>query len=154
GPDWTPGSVPKRSGSGFTILEEPDLRSSSRFGKSLEKTGPNRTAASLPLLQINQLLILANFATLRLKGFKCINASLQIAQQWHEGQGAWFARRVRALARHYQIFEQLPIEKRGGTNARSWLLNELVRNRTQDWLTAQPTGKVTPRALQHALNSI
>jgi hypothetical protein len=39
---------------------------------------------SLPLLHINQLMILQNFATLRLKGHSCISTSNQIAQQWHE----------------------------------------------------------------------
>lgn len=39
---------------------------------------------TLPLSQINQLLLLRNFATLRLKGFGRIAASHEIAQQWHE----------------------------------------------------------------------
>ena len=37
----------------------------------------------LPLSRINQLLILSNFATLRLKGASRIGASLEIARQWH-----------------------------------------------------------------------
>jgi hypothetical protein len=65
---------------------------------------------TLPLSQINQLLILSNFATLRLKGVSHIDASLEIARQWRDRNGIWFARRVCALARHYQIFEQLPVE--------------------------------------------
>ena len=69
-----------------------------------------------PLSQVNQLLIISNFATLRLKGVSRTQASLEIARQWHEGQGNWFARRVQALARHYQIFEKIPIEKRGGSS--------------------------------------
>jgi len=32
-----------------------------------------------------------NFATLCLKGLSHTQASLEIAQQWHEGQGNWFA---------------------------------------------------------------
>jgi len=70
---------------------------------------------TLPLSQVNQLLILSNFATLHLKGASQTQASLEIARQWHEQQGNWFARRVRALARHYQIFERLPVEKHGGS---------------------------------------
>ena len=69
---------------------------------------------TLPLSQLNQLLILRNFATLRLKRFSKTEASLQIATQWHEGEGKYYARKVQALARHYQIFEQLPREKHGG----------------------------------------
>jgi hypothetical protein len=65
---------------------------------------------TLPLSHINQLLIICNFATLHLKGLHRILASLEIARQWHEGEGAHFAHRVRALAWHYQVFEQLPAE--------------------------------------------
>jgi hypothetical protein len=100
------------------------------------------------LSRLNQLLIISNFATLRLRGVSRTQASLEIAQQWHEGQGNWFAQRVRVLARHYQIFEALPIEKRGGSgNSRSWLYDEQVKTQTQDWLTLQKTGDVTPRRL-------
>lgn len=53
-------------------------------------------------------MILSNLATLRLKGLSRTDASLEIAQQWRDGNGSWFARRIHALARHYQIFEQLP----------------------------------------------
>jgi hypothetical protein len=108
---------------------------------------------TLPLSRLNQLMIISNFATLRLKGLSRTQASIEIARQWHEGQGNWFARRVRALARHYQIFEKLPVEKRGGSgNSRSWLHDESVKKLTLNWLTSQKTGDVTPRKLQHALN--
>jgi len=90
-----------------------------------------KKSKSLPLSQINQYLIISNFATLCLKGFSRTQASLEIARQWHEGQGTWFAQRVRVLARHFQIFEKLPIEKRGGAaNARSWLHDEQVQLKT------------------------
>lgn len=42
----------------------------------------------------------------------------------------------------------------GVANARSWLHDESVQARARDWLTAQPTGKVTPRAFQRAINAI
>ena len=45
----------------------------------------------LTLSAINQLLILSNFATLRLKGALRIRASEEIARQWHEGEGKYFA---------------------------------------------------------------
>ena len=47
-----------------------------------------------------------------------IAESLEIAKQWHNSAGVWFARRVRALAWHYQVFEQLPIEKLGCNTGR------------------------------------
>jgi hypothetical protein len=109
----------------------------------------------LPLPKINQYLIISNFATLRLKGLFRTEASIEIARQWHKGVGNWFSRRVHALARHYQAFEALPEERRGGEkNARSWLNDEAVQSQTRDWLTSQETGKVTPRRLQQALNDV
>jgi hypothetical protein len=115
----------------------------------------NTNSSTLLLSQINQLLIISNFATLQIKGVSRTQASFEIARQWHEGQGNWFARRVQALARHYQIFEALPIEKRGGARkSKSWLYDEQVKTRTQDWLTSQETGDVTPRQLRHAVNEI
>ncbi len=88
---------------------------------------------TLPLAHINQYLIISNFATLQLKGVNRTQASLEIAKQWHNGTGNWFARRVRALARHYQIFEELPEERQGGgKNTRSLLYNEIVEKRTRD----------------------
>jgi hypothetical protein len=100
------------------------------------------------LLQINQLLIMRNFATLRLKGLGRIAASKEIARQWHEkleGSSDHFACRIRALACHYQIFEQLPKECRGGLkNSRSILKNDAIRNSAWEWLFQQEKGKVTP----------
>jgi hypothetical protein len=75
------------------------------------KDDMKKNKKKLSLSQINQMMILANFATLRLKGITRIDASVEIARQWHEGQGVWFSRRVRDLARHYQIFEQIPKER-------------------------------------------
>ncbi|PCH35563.1 hypothetical protein WOLCODRAFT_156264 [Wolfiporia cocos MD-104 SS10] len=99
----------------------------------------------LTMSQINQLIVIRNFATLRLKGYRCIPASLEIARQWHEGDETYFARHVRALARHYRVFEQLPIEKRGGhKNAHSHLNDESVQSAARNWLTAQKSGEVTP----------
>lgn len=117
-----------------------------------------KRAKSLSLSQINQLLIVRNFATLRLKGLGRIAASKEIARQWHEkleGSSDHFARRIRALARHYQIFEQLPKERRGGfKNSRSILKNEAVRNSARAWLFQQEKGKVTPMKFKHGLNDI
>lgn len=119
-----------------------------------EKVKEDMQEKNLPLRKINQLLVIRNFATLQIKGSSRITASLEIAQQWHEGKGDWYARRVRALARHYQIFERLPIEKRGGSlNARSWLHDEVVQAHSHAWLNAQPIGKVTPRRFAQAVHT-
>jgi hypothetical protein len=83
-----------------------------------------------------------------------MDASMEIAAQWHNSEGVWFARKIRALARHYQIFEQLPVEQRGGyRNARTLLRDELVKKRILDYLQNLPTGKVTPKKLQIAVNT-
>jgi hypothetical protein len=63
---------------------------------------------------LNKLTIIRNFATLRIKGVKRMAASEEIARQFHEGVGGHFARQICVLARHYQLFEQLPEERRGG----------------------------------------
>ena len=92
-------------------------------------------------------MILANFTTLHLKD-SWISTSEEIARQWHDGKGSWFARRVRSLARHYQNFEQLPKEKQGGVgNACTWLADKVVETFVRDYLLNVPSGKVTPRAL-------
>ncbi|KAJ3743635.1 hypothetical protein DFH05DRAFT_1460850 [Lentinula detonsa] len=43
--------------------------------------------------EVNQLLIIQNFVTLQLKGSSQMGASEEIALQWHEGEGKYFARR-------------------------------------------------------------
>ena len=43
-----------------------------------------KKAKSLPLSQINQLMILSNFTTLHLKGLGRIVASKEIGRQWHD----------------------------------------------------------------------
>ena len=42
------------------------------------------------LTTINQLLLLRNFATLRIKGTRKITASCEIARQWHDGESIHF----------------------------------------------------------------
>ena len=113
--------------------------------------------AMLLLSQINQLIILQNFAILRLKGQGWIPASYEIAKQWHEkdnGSSTHFARRIRALARHYQNFEQLPVEHHGGRkNAKSLLKDETIKAAARTWLTEQPVGSITPQNFAHGLNT-
>ncbi|KZT63884.1 hypothetical protein DAEQUDRAFT_747689 [Daedalea quercina L-15889] len=104
------------------------------------------------LTEINQLLILRNLATLHLKGFQRIPASQEIARQWHEGEGVHLARRVRMLARHYQLFEQLPVEKRGGDRGHSLLNDERVQTAACQYLTSLQAGEVTPKIFCRALN--
>ena len=78
---------------------------------------------------------------------------MEIARQWHEGKGNWFAWCVHALACHYQTVEKLPAEKHGDSgNSCSWLHDETVKRSTLNWLSSQKTGDVIPHKLQHALN--
>ncbi|KIM63730.1 hypothetical protein SCLCIDRAFT_23913 [Scleroderma citrinum Foug A] len=108
---------------------------------------------TLPLSQISQLMLIHSFATLQLKGLGRIEASLKVARQWHEGEGAHFARKIRTLACHYQVFEQLPTEKHGGhANALSPLKDERLQLAAREWLTAQTAGQITPQHFQQALN--
>ena len=105
-----------------------------------------------PASQINQLLILQNFANLQMKGLGRMVASKEIARQWHEGRGVSFSCQVWILAHHYELYEQLPVEKRGGDTGQSLLNDEHVQKMARTYLTSLPTGEVTPKNFQHALN--
>jgi hypothetical protein len=108
----------------------------------------------LPLAQVNQLLLIRNFCILMNKGFSRIEASVQIALQWHTGEGVHFARRVRILVRHYEVFRALPRECRGGArDSRSYLSEESVHSAARTWLEAQPAGSVKPKTFLYALNT-
>jgi hypothetical protein len=96
------------------------------------------------LTTINQLLLLHNFSTLRIKGVGRMAASKEIARQWHEGEGTHFARRVQILARHYQLFEQLPIQSAGGFQGSSVFNDERMQSGARVWLSRLPTGEVSP----------
>lgn len=117
----------------------------------LEKAKKKKHQASLA--EINQMLIIRNFATLRLKGCGRMEASAEIARQWHEGEGAHFARQVRALARHYQLFEHLPPENRGSGGGQSLLTDERVQAAARHYLTNLKSGEVTPARFQRELNA-
>ena len=75
---------------------------------------------------------------------------MEIVKQWQEGKSdTWFAQKVQSLAWHYQVFEQLPVECRGGIrNAQTLLKDELIKKKILDYLQSAPTGKVTPKMLQ------
>ena len=106
--------------------------------------------------QLNQLIILRNFTTLILKGYGWIEASFEIANVWHDAiePSPYFARRVQALARYYQVFENLPQERRGGSrHGRSLLNDESVQAAIRTWLTSQAIGSVTPRLFAEGINS-
>jgi hypothetical protein len=94
---------------------------------------------------------LCNFATLRIKGVRRIAASQEIAWQWHDGEGTHFACCVRILARHYQVFKQLPTQTMGGYHGYSIFNDERMQNAAQNWLTKLPTGEVSPRCFCRAL---
>lgn len=118
------------------------------------KADLKKHSRKLPLSEINKLMIICNFATLWIKGQSRHEASLEIAAQWQERDGIWFSRRVHALARHYQLFEQLPKKRCGGLRSvRSLLSDELVKKQVVDYLQSLQTGKVTPKKLQVAVNT-
>ena len=77
--------------------------------------------------------------------------SEEIAQQFHEGVGGHFARQIHVLARHYQLFKQLPEERQGGVGCRSLLKDERVQAAARTYLLGVPTGEVTPRKFYHTL---
>ncbi len=100
---------------------------------------------------MNQLAILRNFATLCIKGVRRIAASEEIVQQWHEGSGIHFAHQIRFVAHHYQLFEQLPAEKRGRDRGRSLLDDEEIQVAARTHLSSLPMGEVTPKWFHHTL---
>ena len=104
------------------------------------------------LTHMNQLSIVRNFATLRIKGMRRMAASEAVARQWHDGTGIHFAHRIRFLARHYQLFEQLPTERRGGDRGHSLLNKEDIQAAARAHLSSLPTGDVTPKRFHHALH--
>jgi hypothetical protein len=77
-----------------------------------------------PHSHMNKLMVLRNFTTLHIKGRACITTSEEVAWQFHEGAGVHFTCKIRFIARHYQLFEQLPDEERGGDRGQSLLNNE------------------------------
>jgi hypothetical protein len=117
-------------------------------------TADQKTAhrQNMTLTGINQLMILQNFATLQIKGLGRMATSEEIACQWHDGKGIHFACQIRMLARHYQHFEQLPVEKRGGDGGQSLINDEQVQRASQTYLSGLPAGEVTPKRFHHALN--
>ena len=104
------------------------------------------------LTHMKELLILQNFATLRMQGDGRIAASMHIARQMTDGVGTYFARQIRFLACHYQLFEQLPPEKREKYMNRSLLNDKQVQTAARTYLTSQSTGEVTPSRFRRMLN--
>ena len=105
-----------------------------------------------PLIHINQLLVLRNFATLQIQGDGCIVASMKITKRWMDSVGTYFACQIQFLARHYQLFEEIPPEKWGKYLDRSLLSDEQVQTATRTYLTGLPTGEVTPADFRRRLN--
>lgn len=73
---------------------------------------------------------------------------------WHDGEGNWFARRVGALARHYQIFERLPggvTGEDGHMQSHGLMMSpnpgKEVADRSANWKSNPP------RKLREALNT-
>jgi hypothetical protein len=104
------------------------------------------------LTHMNQLSIVRNFATLCIKGMRHMAASEAVAQQWHNGMGIHFAYQIRFLARHYQLFEQLPTKRQGGDRGYSLLNKEDIQVAARAHLSSLPTGDVTPKQFHHTLH--
>jgi hypothetical protein len=102
--------------------------------------------------RLNKLTILQNFAMLRIKGVGRITASEEIARLWKDGAGAYFTHQIRFIAQHYQLFEELPAERRGAAGGQSLLKDERVQAAARTHLSSVPTGKVTPKQFHQALN--
>src|SRR5260370_39780072 len=101
---------------------------------------------------INKFLILRKFATLRIKGIGCIVVSQEITWQWHNGMGVHFARKIRFLARHYQLFKYLPASNQGGDGGRSLLNDERVQMVVRTHLLDLPVSDGTATPSHHALS--
>jgi hypothetical protein len=128
-----------------------DVRTWKDLREQLKDDITNAHRQRARLTTINQLLLLHNFATLQIKGIGRIAASQEIARQWHEDEGAHFARRVRILARHYQIHEQLPAQSWGGYRGSSIFNDKHMQSAVLDWLSKLPTGEVSPTRFCKAL---
>ena len=96
------------------VVSEPkakeDVRSWEELCEQLKDDLHRGHKKHAPHAHMNQLTILRNFATLCIKGKGHIATSEAIVQQFHEGVGVHFTHRIRFLACHYQVFEQLPDE--------------------------------------------
>ena len=97
----------------------------------------------------------SQFVTLTMKCYSRMEASQKISVVWHGMTGDWFGRCVRELARHYQIFKQLPIECWGGKHmSRSFLHQEEVCTPLLMFMRDLPTGQATPRVLANHINQV
>jgi hypothetical protein len=72
--------------------------------------------------------------------------------QWQDSVGSHFAHQICFLARHYQLFEQLPPQKQGKYTNRSLLSDKQVQMAARTYLMSLPTGEVTPLRFHHMLN--
>ncbi|KAL1673126.1 hypothetical protein EV122DRAFT_255366 [Schizophyllum commune] len=137
---------------GCELRPQSEIRDWAVLRKQIEQDLARAKRDDLKMAQINQLLLLRNFATLRLKGYGRIAASQHMAVEWHQGEGVHFARQLRALARHYQLYEQLPPETRAGDRGHSLFADERVQCAARAYLSRLPSGEVTPKAFRRALN--
>ncbi len=130
-----------------------DIRSWKDLWEQLKDNIVNTHKKHARLTTMNQLFLLHNFATLQIKGVGRMAVSQEITQQWHEGEGegTHFAHQVHILARHYQVYEQLPTQIVGGYRGYSIFNNERMQIAAQDWLLRLPTGEVSPRHFCRAL---
>ena len=137
------------------VMPAADIKDWNTLCKQIQ-LGLEMHSKKMALSQINKLMIIVNFTTLCIKGKSCTAASLEIAAQWNDAQDrVWFACKVRILARNYEIFEQLLIERCGSLRSEQSLLkDELIKKKILDYLQSLPTRHVTPKKLQTAVNSV
>ena len=104
------------------------------------------------LTQMKELLVLQNFAMLQMYEDGHIAASMQIARQTTDSVGTHFACQIHFLACHYQLFEQLLLQKQGKYLNRLLLNDEQVQAAARTYLMGLSTGEVTLSHFRCMLN--
>ncbi|KAF8322367.1 uncharacterized protein EI90DRAFT_3131107 [Cantharellus anzutake] len=119
------------------------------------KAQRKKKTVSLALTELTQYQLLWSWFTLRMKGYKRLPASIHIAIDRHDGNGRYFAARIRALARFYEKHESLPLERRGGRRKGSCHLDDPdVHRAVHAWLEMQSVKDLTVESFRRALNTI
>lgn len=143
-------------GSTTTVVgDAPQMKSWLEVRKQLDDIMRREKARhQIPFSQLRQYQLLQEFANLRVKGRKAMEASFMMAEIHKIGTGRWFARQIRSLARYYREHNQLPPEHRGGLRRISCrLYDDDVERAARAWLGEQKLGTVTPASFRTALNN-
>ena len=93
--------------------------------------------------------------TLHIKGYKWIAASIHMAIDCHDGDGAHFASHIQVLAQYYEKHGNLPIDQHGGyRKGLSCLKDPDVAAAVHAWLAKQSSKEMTPMTFCQALNTM